>query len=364
MPFQLPHYHAPDFGREPFTSAADVATARVTRDGVAPEGYHATSIYPEYFKINGHWRLVAESRMDCPVVVKADGALSVIEFRRLRAGDQVILGRTEDGRDGIYLHGNPFAGGEATDDQVFAFRTGRSRETTYSMDYDHLYELLRYERNHGHIVWVLGPAVVFDQDARQAMEQLIRQGFVHAVFAGNALAVHDLEGAVLGTALGQDVYTKSCRPNGHYHHIDIINRVKMAGSIADYIDQERINAGVVAACVRHHIPLLLAGSIRDDGPLPGVIADVYAAQDAMRAITRKATTVICLATMLHMIATGNMTPMYQVSGETVRPVYIYAVDVSEFAVNKLRDRGSLEVASIVTNVQDFVVQVARSVSEA
>lgn len=239
------------------------------------------------------------------------------------------------------------------------FRTGQSRESTFSRAYNKLYELLKYEKeNNGYVVWVLGPAVVFDYDSKMAMEKLINDGFVNAIFAGNALATHDLEGSYLGTALGQDIYTQVCNYNGHYHHIDVINRVRRAGSIKNFVYGEGIDKGVVSACVKNNVPLVLAGSIRDDGPLPEVISDVYVAQDTMRYHCRKATTVICLATMLHTIATGNMTPIYKVEKDEVRPVFIYNVDVSEFAANKLRDRGSIEVTSIVTNVQDFLVQVA------
>lgn len=175
--------------------------------------------------------------------------------------------------------------------------------------------------------------------------------------AGNALATHDLEAAYLGTALGQDIYTQKLAPLGHYNHLDTINKVRQYGSIHSFIEQEHIDNGIIAACDQCHVPLVLAGSIRDDGPLPEVIGNVYQAQDAMRAMISDATTIICMATMLHSIATGNMFPSYRVVDGVVRPTYFYCVDISEFAVNKLRDRGSLSVDSIVTNVQDFIVNV-------
>ncbi|HEX3029772.1 MAG TPA: hypothetical protein VHT34_10815, partial [Clostridia bacterium] len=180
------------------------------------------------------------------------------------------------------------------------------------------------------------------------------------IFAGNALATHDMEGSIFKTALGQDIYTQASYPNGHYHHLDVINQVRNAGSIKEIIDSGAVSDGVIYSCVKKNVPFVLAGSIRDDGPLPEVIADVYNAQNEMRAHTRKATTVISLATQLHSIATGNMTPSYQVVDGVVRPAYIYSVDISEFAVNKLRDRGTLAVTSIVTNVQDFLVNLDRN----
>lgn len=365
MSFVMPKYRRPDFTKEPFISSPDVKTEVVTKKGAAPCNYHATSIYPEYFKIDGKWILVSESRMDCVVVVKDGGELEVKEFRNLNEGDKVILGRGEDGKEGIYINTNPFYLDEdlKEEKQKFAFRTGQSRETTFSRAYDKLYELLKYEREHGYIVWVLGPAVSFDYDSKMAMEKLISSGFANAVFAGNALATHDLEGSYLGTALGQDIYTQSLSYNGHYHHIDVINRVRKAGSIKRFIEEEGIDKGIVYACVKNNVPMVLAGSIRDDGPLPEVISDVYKAQDVMRYHCKKATTVICLATMLHTIATGNITPIYSVKDGQVRPVFIYNVDISEFSANKLRDRGSIEVTSIVTNVQDFLAQVAKGTIE-
>lgn len=363
MSFIMPKYNNIDFSKEPFSSAPDVKIEIVTQRGVAPLNYHATSIYPEYFKINGEWKLNEESRMDCVVVVKDDGSLETKEFRRLEKGDKVILGRTEDGQEGIFINANPFyveGTSEEVKDQKFSFRTGKSRETSFSRDYDNLYDLLEYEKENGYIVWVLGPAVVFDYDSKIAMQKLIENGFADVIFAGNALATHDVEGSYLGTALGQDIYTQTSNYNGHYHHIDIINMVRSEGSLQKFIENKNIKSGVVYACVKNNVPLVLAGSIRDDGPMPEVISDVYEAQNTMRYHCRKATTVICVATMLHTIATGNMTPIYKIENGNIRPVFIYTVDISEFASNKLRDRGSLEVTSIVTNAQDFVVNVAKN----
>lgn len=359
MHFEMPIYKEPDFTQYIFTTAPFVKTKKVAVDGVAPENYHATTIFPEYFRVGDAWILAKASRMDCVVVVKEDRQLEVKEFRNLKIGDEVILGRTEDGSEGIYVYTNGFTAG-ASADEAFAFRTGRSRETSYSRDYDQLYELLQHEREKGHVIWVLGPAAVFDSDSRKAMISLIEHGYVDAIFAGNALATHDLEGAFFKTALGQDIYTQHSMPNGHYNHIDVINKARRCGSLENFIKEYDITDGIVYACIKKGIPLVLAGSIRDDGPLPGVISDVYAAQDAMRSHTKKATTVLGLATQLHSIATGNMTPSYQVTDEGIRPVYLYCVDVSEFAVNKLRDRGSLAVTSIVTNIQDFLVNLERN----
>ena len=166
MAFSLPAYHAPDFAALGLMRSPDAAWAPAPKDGVAPEGFHSTSMYPEYFKVEGQWRLAEESRMDASVVLRENGRLDVVENRNLKQGDRVILGRTEKGEDGIYLHTKGFENPEAAHDDQFVFRQGRSRETSYARDYDHLMELLRYEKEHGNILWVMGPAFAFDYDAR------------------------------------------------------------------------------------------------------------------------------------------------------------------------------------------------------
>lgn len=289
-----------------------------------------------------------------------NGKIYVREFRNLKQGDLVFTGRTENCEDGIFVYPHGFDEGEGGHDEAFAFRQRRSRETAFSKDYDNIYELLRHEREHGYVVWVMGPACAFDSDSREAFSKLVMNGYVDALLAGNALATHDLEGAYLNTALGQNIYTQYSQPNGHYNHIDTINRVKFHGSIPAFVEKEGIDNGIIYSCVKKDVPFVLVGSIRDDGPLPEVYANVYEGQDAMRDCVRKATTVICMATTLHSIATGNMTPSFRVMPDgTIRQVYFYSVDVSEFAVNKLGDRGSLSAKSIVTNVQDFVVNVSK-----
>ena len=358
--FEMPKYHHPDFSGEKFVNSPDCAWEAAQMDGVAPENFHSTSMYPEYFKVGGQWRLAKESRMDACVVLEDDGSLSVIEARNLKKGDKVILGRTEKAEEGIYLHSKGFVQEDEKLDDEFVFRQGRSRETSYARDYDKLFRLLEHEKEHGNIIWVMGPAFAFDEDARRAMQLLIENGYAHGVLAGNALATHDLEGALLHTALGQDIYTQKSQPNGHYNHLDVCNKVRKSGSIAQFVEDYKLDNGIMYACVKNDVPFVLAGSIRDDGPLPEVIGDAYEAAREMRKLVSKSTTVICMATMLHTIATGNMTPSFRVTEDgEVRPVYLYTVDIDEFVVNKLLDRGSLSATTIVTNVQDFVTLVAK-----
>ncbi len=360
MSFQMPEYHEPDFKEAKFQNAPDVKVAAAEKDGVNPDYYHSTSMYPEYFKIDGNWVLAEESRMDSSVVIREDGRLDVVEMRNIKKGDRVILGRSENCEEGIYLHTTGFEEESSATDN-FVFRYGRSRETAFSKDYDNLYELLKYEKEHGSILWVMGPAFAFDSDARNAMQALVEHGFVDGLMAGNALATHDLEGGLLKTALGQDIYTQELKPNGHYNHLDVINLVRRSGSIPDFIEEHGIKDGIMYALVKNDVPFVLTSSIRDDGPLPEVIANAYEGQNAMRNMVRKATTVICLATQLHTIATGNMTPSFRIVDGVIRPLYIYTIDISEFVVNKLHDRGSLSAISMVTNAQDFIVHVAKGV---
>jgi len=360
MSFMLPAFIHPDFTTPELSDAPPARFVRAEKDGVAPEKYHATSIYPEYFQIRkGQWVLPRESRMDCVAVQEDDGSITIKEFRNIKSGERVACGRRENGEDGIFVHTGAFDFMDSSSDK-FAFRSRITRETSFSIDYDELYDLLEYEREHGFIVWVLGPAVVFDRDARSAFAELVGRGYVHALLAGNALATHDVEASIFSTGLGQDIYSKRSVPLGHYNHLDALNEVRGLGSLKTAISNGLVKDGVMRSVVARDIPFVLAGSIRDDGPLPEVTADAYAAQDRMRAIAKKASTVIAMASQLHAIATGNMAPSYRVESDgTIRPVYFYTVDMSEFAVNKLANRGSLTARSILTNVQDFVVTVER-----
>lgn len=364
--FTLPAFRHPDFSSAPLADAPTARFVPCPADGMAPPDFHATSIFPEYVHMTpGNWVLLRNSRMDCVIRRRGDVA-EVVEFRRLKAGDAVAVGRGENGEDGILVHAAGFAeAASACGGEAFAFRTSTSRETSFSIDYDTLYDILRHDREKGYILWVGGPAVIFDSDARRAFSSLVRKGYVHGLLAGNALATHDLEGALYETALGQGIYSKKQAAMGHYHHLDAINTIRGYGSVEEAVRQGAVRDGVMRAVVERGVEYVLAGSIRDDGPLPGVTADVYAAQDAMRALASRATTVVAMATQLHTIATGNMTPSYQVLADgAVRPVYFFIVDMSEFAAGKLADRGSLTAHAILTNVQDFIVNLDRALDGA
>lgn len=360
----VPAYTSPDFTAPHLISAPVVTTEPAPLDGVVPRNFHGTSNHPEYLHVGGgRWLLAPESRMDAVMVLK-DETVDVVEARRVCKGDLVVVGRTENGEEGIYVHIEGFSPPSNTAVDKFSFRTRGTRETPFSRCYDDLYQVLRHDRDHGHIVWVLGPAVAFDKDSRDAMQGLIENGYCHGLLAGNALATHDLEAAMYRTGLGQDIYSQTLKPLGHYNHLDIINEVRSRGSISQTIKELELEDGIIYACEKQRVPYVLAGSIRDDGPLPEVVSDVYQAQDAMRVHARKATTVVALATQLHSIAFGNMVPSYRVMDDgNVRPVFFYIVDMTEFSADKLANRGSAQAVAILTNAQDFTVNLWNNLKE-
>ena len=352
----IPSYKAPDFNDPELLNAPSAKFVPAPKDGVAPLNYHGTSNHPEYIHLGeGKWLLASGGRMDGVLVLK-EKTVEVVEPRCLKQGDLVAIGRTDNGEEGIFVHIEGFQSSTKGNTDKFSFRTRGTRETPFSRSYDYLYQILRHDRTNGYIVWVLGPAVAFDHDSRRAMQGLIESGYCHSLLAGNALATHDMEAAYLGTGLGQDIYSQAIKPLGHYNHLDVLNEVRRIGSINEAIQVLKIDSGIIYACEKKKIPYVLAGSIRDDGPLPEVISDAYLAQDAMRVHARKATTVIAMATQLHSIAFGNMVPSYRIMPDgVVRPVFYYVIDMSEFSTDKLANRGSAQAIGILTNVQDFIV---------
>lgn len=360
----LPVYRAPDFSEPRLRSAPAAHFVEAPADGAAPDHFHATSNHPEYIKRGDDWILLTESRMDA-LVVDTGTELIVVEARRLKKGERVLVGRTESGEEGIFVHVEGFLPEGGSAPEKFAFRTRGTRESPFSASYESLYELLRRDRESGYIVWVAGPAVSFDKDSRESLGALIDAGYCHALLAGNALATHDLEAGHFGTGLGQDVYDQRIIPGGHYHHLDILNSVRRLGSIEAALGLWKDDKpGIMASLVKRKVPYVLAGSIRDDGPLPEVIADAYKAQDAMREHARHATTVIAMATQLHSIAFGNQLPGYKVLPDgTVRPVVLVVVDTTEFSADKLANRGSGQARAFLTNVQDFLINLKRNLAE-
>ncbi|MGH7754077.1 MAG: hypothetical protein ACREN5_14825, partial [Gemmatimonadales bacterium] len=202
-------------------------------------------------------------------------------------------------------------------------------------------------------LWVVGPALVHAR-AREDLVWFIERGYVSALLGGNAVAVHDLEAAIFGTTLGMTGSGEAAE-GGHALHMRAINAIRAAGSIDAAVRSGVVKSGIMHALACRNIPFVLAGSIRDDGPIPGVITDTLAAQDAMRAHTTRATFAVFVATALHAIAVGNMLPAFvDGPGDDLRPLTTVCVDQTEFVVNKLRDRGTHQAYGVVTNAQDFM----------
>ena len=366
MSNRLPH---PDLAAPALAHAPDARFVAAPADGVLPDGFFSTTNLPTYVRVGGAWRMPREPRMDAALVLDAAGELWAREGRRVRAGEAVAVGHAEDGSEGILVHAAAFQG-EDDGAGEFQFMTSTvSREKP--IDYGQLARLLLDERDRGgYATWVAGPALVHSR-ARADMVWFIRNGFVGAFLAGNAVAVHDIEAAIFGTTLGM-TGTGAASVGGHGLHMRAINAVRAAGSIADAVRAGTVTSGIMHALVDCDVPFVLCGSIRDDGPLPDVITDAVAAQDAMRAHTTRSTLAVLVATALHAIATGNMLPAFVMEDRTtgrptahphgtgpaewpaLRELPTICVDSSEFVVSKLKDRGTHQAFGVVTNAQDFL----------
>nr|WP_211486867.1 hypothetical protein [Corallococcus exiguus] len=340
----------PDFTAARFTSYPDARFTPAPADGVLPEGFFTTTNLPTYVRVDGRWRMPREPRMDGALVRDAAGELWVREGRRVRAGEQVVVGKAEDGSEGVYVN---MAYLMEEGEGEFKFMTSEvSREKP--IDYGHMARVLVQERERGgYPIWVTGPALVHSR-ARADMTWFVENGFVGALLAGNAVAVHDIEASIYGTTLGMSGAGEATS-GGHGLHMRAINRVRQAGSIAKAVEAGVITNGIMHACVKHGVPFVLTGSIRDDGPLPDVVTDNLAAQDAMRRHAVKATMAVLVATALHAIATGNMLPAFVTEKDgSLRELPTICVDSSEFVVSKLKDRGTHQAFGVVTNAQDFM----------
>lgn len=349
-------YRAPDFSQPRFASAPDARWAPAPAAGVLPEGFFSTTNLPTYVRIGGEWKLPRDPRMDSALVLDDDGVPRVLEARYVRAGQPVAMGLAEDGAEGIFVHAAGLMGGEGDvgPEGEFKFMSSEvSREKP--TDYGEMARILVDERERGgHFIWVVGPAVLHSR-GRDTLAWFVREGYVGALFGGNAVAVHDIESATLGTTLGMNNRGVPVE-GGHAFHMRAINRVRAAGSIRAAVEAGVIQDGIMHALVTTDTPFILAGSIRDDGPLPDTITDAVRAQEAMKEHTRRCTGVIMIATALHSIATGNMLPSYVWREETgeVRPLTTICVDSSEFVVSKLKDRGTHQAFGVITNAQDFL----------
>ncbi len=339
----------PDFNAPELANAPDAKFVAAPADGVLPESFFSTTNLPTYVRIKGAWRMPREPRMDAALVLDDDG-LWIREGRKLKKGDMVAVGSAEDGSEGIYVHTASFLGDEEGEFKFMTSEVSREKPIDYSL----MAHILIEERDRGgYPIWVTGPALVHSR-ARADMVWFIENGFVSALLAGNAVAVHDIEASIFGTTLGM-TRTGEATTGGHGLHMRAINKVRSAGSIAKAVEQGVVKDGIMHACVVKSIPFVLTGSIRDDGPLPEVITDTLAAQDAMKRHTTRATMAVLIATALHAIATGNMLPAFVTEKDgSMRELATICVDSSEFVVSKLKDRGTHQAFGVVTNAQDFM----------
>ena len=340
---------------EPSDAAALV---EVEQEGVAPENFCCSTIYPTDVRVGGiggigeigkSWVRVARQRMDAAIVVDDDvepAKARCTLMRDLRRGDKVVCG---EAGVRVRIPDPTHAQGE------FAFMS--SEVTTERRAEGQIEELAlemrRIRARDGRIVVVAGPVVIHTGGGRH-LASLVREGYVQALLAGNALAVHDMETNLFGTSLGVDLNRGTGVQGGHRHHLNTINRVRAAGSIADAVGQGLVTGGVMYDCVKADVPFALAGSIRDDGPLPDTMMDLIEAQEAYARLIEGADLILMLSTMLHAIGTGNMTPA---------GVRLVCVDINPAVATKLADRGSVESTGIVTDVGLFLNLLAGALTD-
>ena len=344
-------YRAPNFNALGLQNGPECRFKAAPKDKTLPDGFTSTTNFPTYVYVDGKWRLPKNPRMDAHLVwVPETQELEIKEFRLIQAGDLLAVAKHEDGSDGVLVWDEGFhekKGGE----EAFSFMSSDvSREKP--IDYNAILDAFQQNRN-GYIVWVVGPALVHSR-GREALEWLIKNGYVHCLLSGNAVAVHDIEAALYGSTLGMK---SDCTPSeaGHSCHMRAINEVKKAGSVANIVGSGQVKTGIMKSLIDSDIPFVLAGSIRDDGPLPDTITDALEAQGLMREHASKATMVVMVATALHSIAVGNMLPTYYTDQNgDLQELTTICVDQTEFVVSKLKDRGTHQAFGVVTNDQDFM----------
>ncbi|MBB3675684.1 TIGR00300 family protein [Modestobacter versicolor] len=331
-------------------NAVDPGTA-TTRpapaDGVFPEDFYSTTNLETLVRLDREWLRVERPEMDCGLVVSGEGTVRTVPVSDVRAGDAVVCGA-----HGVRVELPPQAPRGEEDD--FGFMSSSvSSEKPQALLVRQIAERMREVKAAGQrVLWVGGPAVVHT-GAAPAMVRLVQAGYVDVLFAGNALATHDIESSLFGTSLGVDLAKGSGVPHGHEHHIRAINTIRAAGSIAAAVGSGVLTGGVMHAMVQAEKPFVLVGSVRDDGPLPDVITDVIDGQRAMRAELHDVGFAIMVATMLHSIATGNLLPA---------SIPLVCVDINPATVTKLADRGSAQAMGIVTDIGLFLEQLARELA--
>jgi lysine-ketoglutarate reductase/saccharopine dehydrogenase-like protein (TIGR00300 family) len=324
--------------------AHDAEWVLAPADGVFPSDFYSTTNLESYVRHQGQWLPVEQIEMDCGVTLVdgPDGLHAVtMPVHRIRKGDRVLVHEAAvkvvvaPRKDPVSVFG--FMSSEVSAE--------RPKELTVAAVAEGMIENKRQGRK---ILFVGGPAIIHTGAGRY-LEALIANGWIDVLFAGNALATHDIEAALLGTSLGVKLATGVPMATGHNHHLRAINAIRAAGGIRAAVDQGVLTSGVMHACVTHGVDFVLAGSIRDDGPLPDVISNVVTAQDEMRKRIPGIGLAIMVATTLHSVATGNLLPA---------AVRIICVDNNTDTITKLMDRGTRQAFGLVTDCQFFLKELA------
>ena len=314
----------------------------VIQDGVAPEDFYVTTIYPTEVRVNGQWVRVQNQRMDGAIAVydTPQGTIADCKLiRDLKQGDRVVVGV-----EGIRTIRKPPTREQQS--QEFSFMgAGVSSERRVELVVEQIAWEMRRIRDRGGKVSVVAGPVVIHTGGGEHLARLIREGYVQGLLGGNAIAVHDIEQSLLGTSLGMDMKRGVSVRGGHRHHLKAINTIRRCGSIANAVEQGVLTSGVFYECVKQQVPFSLAGSIRDDGPLPDTIMDLVKAQEDYARLLRGSDMILMLSSMLHSIGVGNMTPA---------GVKLVCVDINPAVVTKLSDRGSVESVGVVTDVGLFL----------
>lgn len=325
-----------DHGAVP-TTQQDCRLVAADVVGAFPEGFYSTTNQKTEIRIDGHWREIADQEMDCGIVVDAQGAGRCVPMTEVKLGEKIVCGhagvRVLPQQRAVENHGFEF--------MASAVSTEKPKGTAIR---EIARELLRARRSGGKTLLVGGPAIVHTGSGEHLCK-LIRGGYINRLFAGNALATHDIEQALFGTSLGVRLDQGISAEDGHEHHLRAINRIRRLGGIRQAVDGGVLTSGIMYECVKHDVDFLLAGSIRDDGPLPDVITDTLVAQNEMRERVRDVTFCLMIATTLHSVAVGNLLPAW---------VKVVCVDINPSTVIKLNDRGSFQTIGLVTDVEPFL----------
>lgn len=328
---------------------ADCRIADAPADGIFPDDFYATTHLPTQVRLDGQWIDVDRIEMDLAIVVdEQTSAARAVPMGEVRRGDRIVVGR-----EGVRV--TPLQRPRERDvfgfmeSQVSSERPHNHILTDVAARMRQLRERHRQGEADSRVLLAGGPAIIH-AGGREALTWLIERGFIHLLFCGNALAAHDMEADLYGTSLGYGLAAGRAVPHGHEHHLRTINRIRAIGSIETAVTSGVVKQGIMAACVRQRVPVVMAGTIRDDGPLPGVITDSVLAQNAMRAAIPGVGLALLIASTLHAVATGNLLPA------TVPTV---CVDVNPSVPTKLADRGSFQAVGLVMDAASFLSELAR-----